>query len=377
MQDDQRIIHLWQETLKQAFLTNATDVHIESLEDATLIRFRIDGELRAFRRLKVSHHEHLCAHIKVLASLDIAEKRLPQDGRLCFPIDLNHGESSATPTSFEIDCRISTLPTVYGEKIVVRLLTSNARPLHLDQLGYDPQQLDLVRSALRAPQGLILITGPTGSGKTVTLYTCLNVLNDGTKNISTVEDPPEIRLPGINQVAINEKSGMDFPKALRAMLRQDPDVIMIGEIRDQVTAQMALQAAQTGHLVLASLHTNSAMATITRLLFLGCERDVLAQSLLLITAQRLLRQKCQACANSVKNCTSCQNTRYVGRMAVHEVLPVYCAIQEAIENSSSLTKMLAIAKSLGMKTLLQQAQLLIQQNRTTEIEVASKIGVLH
>ena len=375
MQDDQRIIHLWQETLDQAFLDNATDIHVEAQEEFTHIRFRIDGHLRTYRRIKVSFHEHLCAHIKVLAQLDIAEKRLPQDGRLQFIFTQVNDSHQTRAISNKIDCRVSTLPTVYGEKIVVRLLTNSYGQFRLEQLGYDAQQIIDVRSCLNAPQGLILVTGPTGSGKTLTLYTFLALLNDGSKNISTVEDPPEIMLSGINQVAVNEKSGMDFPKSLRAMLRQDPDVIMIGEIRDAITAQTALQAAQTGHLVLASLHTNNCVSTITRLRHLGCEHDVLAQSLLLVTAQRLIRKICTGCIAHQPDCSQCNNTRYSGRFAVHEVLKMNPVMRTSIEKNECPNELLKFAELQGMTTLSAQGDLLVKNGRTTASEVLSKIGV--
>jgi len=371
MQDDQRIIHLWQETLEHAFLEKATDVHIEAQEEFTHLRFRVDGSLRTYRRIKVTYHEHLCAHIKVLAQLDIAEKRLPQDGRLNFTPNTT-GVVKMNP--HKIDCRVSTLPTVYGEKIVVRLLTNSLGNLRLEQLGYDSEQLFKVQSSLNAPQGLILVTGPTGSGKTLTLYTFLTLLNDGTRNISTVEDPPEIMLSGINQVAVNEKSGMDFAKSLRAMLRQDPDIIMIGEIRDAVTAQTALQAAQTGHLVLATLHTNSCVSTITRLRYLGCEKDVLAQSLLLVTAQRLLRKRCTYCSANGTSCNYCKNTGYLGRFAVHEVLKLDSEIRSAIESEVYANDLLKLAQDQGMNSLLKQSETYVRNGITSADEVLSKIG---
>ncbi len=371
MQDDQRIIHLWQETLEQAFLEKATDVHIEAQEEFTHVRFRVDGSLRTYRRIKVTYHEHLCAHVKVLAQLDIAEKRLPQDGRLNFIPTI-----AAKTNPQKIDCRVSTLPTVFGEKIVVRLLTNSYGNLRLEQLGFDSEQLLKVQSSLNAPQGLILVTGPTGSGKTLTLYTFLTLLNDGTKNISTVEDPPEIMLSGINQVAVNEKSGMDFAKSLRAMLRQDPDIIMIGEIRDSVTAQTALQAAQTGHLVLATLHTNSCVSTITRLRYLGCEKDVLAQSLLMVTAQRLLRKRCTFCTSIGTSCNYCKNTGYLGRFAVHEVLKLDTEIRSAIESEVYANDLLKLAQEQGMNSLLTQSELYVKKGLTTTSEVLSKIGYI-
>lgn len=377
MQEDQRIIHLWQETLDQAFLEKATDVHVEAQEEFTLIRFRIDGNLRTYRRIKGGFHEHLCAHIKVLAQLDIAEKRLPQDGRLQFTPEQMvgaNGANDAKTIHHIIDCRVSTLLTVHGEKIVVRLLTHPNGQFRLEQLGYDAQQINDVRSSLHAPQGLILVTGPTGSGKTLTLYTFLALLNDGSRNISAVEDPPEILLSGINQVAVNEKSGMDFSKSLRAMLRQDPDVIMIGEIRDAVTAQTALQAAQTGHLVLASLHTNNCVSTITRLRNLGCEQDVLAQCLLLVTAQRLIRKICTACSAHQPNCPECKNTRYSGRFAVHEVLKMNSMIRNSIENNQCPNELSKLAEMHGMRSLSAQGHLLVKSGKTTASEVLSKIG---
>jgi len=365
MEDDQRIIHLWSETLLAAYSKNATDIHIEPHQDKTLIRFRVDGSLFAFKQLHATHHDHLSAHIKVLANLDIAEKRLPQDGRLSFYLKRD---------STHLDCRIATVPTIYGEKIVVRLLTNTNQTLHIDHLQFDPWQLQQVKNALLSAQGLILITGPTGSGKTSTLYSCLTYLNNSTRNISTVEDPPEIRLAGINQISLNEKAGFYFPKALRALLRQDPDVIMIGEIRDFETAQIALQAAQTGHLVLASVHTNNSVATISRLHHLGCEKDVLANSLLLITAQRLVRKICQHCLLASQPCNYCSNVGYIGRMAIHEVMPFDFTIRQLIQDSNHLYKALSHAKDLGMLDLWSQGMSRVEQGLTSQQEIIAKIG---
>jgi len=369
IQNDSTIIHLWQEILQIAISQRATDIHIEAHQLSTLIRFRIDGDLVTHKKISASSHDHLIAHIKVSSKLDIAEKRLPQDGRFSFITELNHSHKT------NVDCRVSTLPMIYGEKIVVRLLPHSDENLHISNLGFDDWQLKAIQSLLEFPQGLILITGPTGSGKTLTLYSLLKSLNNGSRNISTVEDPAEIKLAGINQVSINEKVGLDFPKALRALLRQDPDIIMIGEIRDECTAKIALQAAQTGHLVLGTLHTNSCIATLSRLNNLGCNTDLLASSLLGITAQRLIRKRCTKCIVSLSsNCSFCAGLGFRGRLAVHEVMPFYPKMRQMLNTSYHPCDLLTLAKSYGMRELFENASHLVSLGVTTQKEIESKIG---
>jgi type IV pilus assembly protein PilB len=291
---------------------------------------RVDGHLILGSSYPIDLHERLLTRIKMLARLDIAEKRLPQDGRLSI------GHDFSAPN---IDCRVSILPTLYGEKAVVRILPSKIEELTLDQLGFLPEQLRIFRSAIHQANGLILVTGPTGSGKTRTLYSCLSELNQVHRNLCSVEDPIEIRLPGVNQVAYHPKAGLDFPTIIRALLRQDPDVIMIGEIRDSATAHLAIQAAQTGHLVLSTLHTRNAIGAITRLHNLGIHSESLDSCLHCVSSQRLIRKRCQ-CQINVKTaaCIICKGTGYFSRLGVHEVLNLgalknlgsdYCKMHDA------------------------------------------------
>ncbi|GAL36300.1 type IV fimbrial assembly ATPase PilB [Vibrio maritimus] len=284
-QDDSPVSRFIHQVLMDAVRKKASDIHFEPYEHLYRIRLRCDGILIETHQPATQLSRRLAARIKILAKLDIAERRLPQDGRLKLRLSEN-----AT-----IDMRVSTLPTMWGEKIVLRLLDGNSANLDIDQLGYNALQKSLYLAALKKPQGMILMTGPTGSGKTVSLYTGLNILNTAERNVSTAEDPVEIHLDGINQVQINPKIGFDFSTALRSFLRQDPDVVMLGEIRDIETAEIAVKAAQTGHLVLSTLHTNSAAETVIRLKNMGVESVNLASSLSLIIAQRLARKLCQHC----------------------------------------------------------------------------------
>lgn len=370
MSDDNQIVQLWRDVLGFAIQDLATDIHIEPGEEATLIRFRVDGVLHAHRWLESCWHDHLIAHIKILARLDIAEKRLPQDGRLSF-----QDESGQL-----IHCRVSTLPTLSGEKIVVRVLHKPHGHLGIASLGFDAWQLEKLSEAVSSPQGLILVTGPTGSGKTITLYSCLAKLNDGSRNISTVEDPAEIYLSGTNQVSINEKSGLGFANTLRALLRQDPDVIMIGEIRDAETAKIALQAAQTGHLVLATLHTNDAIGALSRLVHLGCDLDLIAGTVHCITAQRLVRKFCSSCQGSGRNgsqkiCALCRGSCYSGRVAVHEVMPFNQVIRQQIRQGSDLSTIASLAQKSGMKSLFENAQNIVARGISSSQEIEASLGM--
>ncbi|QWE26895.1 GspE/PulE family protein [Polynucleobacter sp. AP-Ainpum-60-G11] len=310
---DSHIIRAWHDIAVNALNTRATDIHIEARTQETVVRTRIDGRLELQNQFPIDLHERLITRIKILARLDIAEKRLPQDGRLVIGYDFSRPN---------IDCRVSILPTLHGEKAVIRILPSRLDELDLDQIGLLPEQLQTVQAAIAQTNGLILVTGPTGSGKTRTLYSYLSALNQVQRNICSVEDPIEIRLPGVNQIAYHPKAGLDFATIIRALLRQDPDVIMIGEIRDTESAQLAIQAAQTGHLVLSTLHTRNAMGALTRLKSLGIDQESIESCLRCVSSQRLIRKRCKQC-NAIPQkapCDLCKGSGYFGRIGVHEVL---------------------------------------------------------
>jgi type IV pilus assembly protein PilB len=313
--DDSLIIRTWYEIAAYALDARASDIHIEAGAQATLIRIRVDGLLQIQSHYPIEFHDRLITRIKVLARLDIAEKRLPQDGRLCI------GHNFSKPN---IDCRVSILPTLHGEKAVVRILPSCVEELDLQEIGLLSEQLEIFQQALSQSNGLILVTGPTGSGKTRTLYSCLHQLNQNHRNLCSIEDPIEIRLAGVNQVAYHPRAGLDFPTIIRALLRQDPDVIMIGEIRDAATAQLAIQAAQTGHLVLSTLHTRNACGAVPRLNNLGIDQESIKSCLLSVSSQRLVRKTCSQCLGlkvaSKVPCSSCKGSGFLGRIGVHEVL---------------------------------------------------------
>ena len=310
---DSHIIRSWHDIAVNALNNRPTDIHIEARTQETVVRTRIDGQLELQNQFPIDLHERLITRIKILARLDIAEKRLPQDGRLVI------GHDFSRPN---IDCRVSILPTLHGEKAVIRILPSRLDELDIDQIGLLPEQLQIVQAAIAQTNGLILVTGPTGCGKTRTLYSYLSALNQVQRNICSVEDPIEIRLPGVNQVAYHPKAGLDFPTIIRALLRQDPDVIMIGEIRDTESAQLAIQAAQTGHLVLSTLHTRNAMGALTRLKSLGIDQESIESCLRCVSSQRLIRKRCKQC-NAIPQkapCDLCKGSGYFGRIGVHEVL---------------------------------------------------------
>ena len=288
--DDAPVVSYVQQLLEKAVAMKASDLHFEPYEHHYRVRMRIDGELREMATPHMALKDRLASRLKVLSRLDIAEKRLPQDGRM--KLHLGDGRS--------LDLRISTLPTLFGEKLVVRILDSAQAQLDLTRLGYEPEDLARLILAIRAPHGMVLVTGPTGSGKTQSLYACLNMLNTSEVNIATVEDPCEIQLAGINQVNVQDKPGLSFAVALRAFLRQDPDILMVGEIRDLETAHIAVQAAQTGHLVLSTLHTNDAPGTLVRLRNMGLAPYNIAASVTLITAQRLVRCLCVHCKQATQ-----------------------------------------------------------------------------
>jgi type IV pilus assembly protein PilB len=383
--EDAPVVRFLQKMLIDAINMRASDLHFEPYELNYRVRFRVDGELREITQPPVAIKDKLASRIKVISRLDIAEKRVPQDGRM----KLKFGNRA-------IDFRVSTLPTLFGEKIVIRILDPSSAKLGIEALGYEKAEKDRLLAAIQRPYGMVLVTGPTGSGKTVSLYTCLNILNQPGVNISTVEDPAEINLPGINQVNVNEKAGLTFATALRAFLRQDPDVIMVGEIRDLETADIAIKAAQTGHLVMSTLHTNDAPTTLTRLRNMGVAPFNIASSVILITAQRLARRLCENCKqpanypreallkagfkeseldNSWKpyravGCSSCNNG-YKGRVGIYQVMPISEEIQRIILADGSAMDIAAQAQKEGVRDLRQAGLLKVKLGVTTLEEVIS------
>ncbi len=364
-------ILLLQHILEDAIARYASDVHFEPQQQHFQIRLRIDGILYKTQQPPMQLAQAITSRLKILAECDIAERRLPQDGRFTF----------STQNGQTRDCRLNCCPTIYGEKLVVRLLDAHRKLLNLEELGLEAQAQHILTAAIKQPQGLMLVTGPTGSGKTLTLYTLLNLLNSDTRNISTVEDPVEIKLPGINQVNVNRKAGLTFAKTLRAFLRQDPDIIMVGEIRDQETADIAIRAAQTGHLVLSTLHTNSAAETLTRLLNMGIEAFNIASAVHTIVAQRLIRKRCQHCRTLQKNsqdpkilanqATQCEHCiqGYQGRMGIFEVMPISLQLKELILNRNNAETLFKQAQQEGMQTLWQAAQNKVQNGITSLEEI--------
>jgi type IV pilus assembly protein PilB len=364
--DDAPVVRFFHKMLVDAIRMGASDLHFEPYEFNYRVRYRIDGELREIASPPPAIKEALASRIKVLSRLDIAEKRVPQDGRM----KLRVGPDKV------IDFRVSTLPTLFGEKIVIRILDSSSARMGIEALGYEPEEKQRLLDAIGRPYGMILVTGPTGSGKTVSLYSCLNLLNKPGVNISTAEDPSEINMPGINQVNVNEKAGLSFATALRAFLRQDPDIIMVGEIRDLETADIAIKAAQTGHLVLSTLHTTDAPTTLTRMRNMGIAPFNIASSVILITAQRLARRLCAKCKTPVDiprealidagydenevdgswvpygpvGCGACNNG-YKGRVGIYQVMPVSEEIQRIILADGSALEIAEQAKAEGVRSL--------------------------
>lgn len=364
--DDKPIVAYVNQLLSEAIKIKASDIHFEPFDKYFRVRFRIDGILHEASRSPIQSAGQLIARLKILANLDIAEHRLPQDGR--FKITLTKNQA--------IDFRISTCPTIYGEKVVLRILDPDAMPLDIKLLGMEEAQAALYLKAIHDPQGIILVTGPTGSGKTVSLYTALNLLNSIQKNICTIEDPIEIYMEGINQVHMNAKTGLTFAKAMRAFLRQDPDIIMVGEIRDLETADIAIKAAQTGHLVLSTIHTNSAPMTIVRLANIGLAPYNIASTVSLIIAQRLLRKLCKHCKKvekiskdilleqgfseadtqatiySAGQCSKCTNG-YKGRVGIYEVMPISSTMRDCIVRNADGTQLTEQARKEGILSLRQ------------------------
>jgi type IV pilus assembly protein PilB len=365
--DDAPVIKLVNLILKDAITKRASDIHIEPYEKDFRVRFRIDGVLYEVMKPPMKLKNAIISRVKIMSQLDISERRLPQDGRI--KIKLGGGK--------EMDFRVSVCPTLFGEKIVMRLLDKSNLQLDMTKLGFDPEPLKWFKEAIDRPYGMVLVTGPTGSGKTTTLYSALAALNDPTTNVSTAEDPVEFNFAGINQVQMQESIGLNFAAALRSFLRQDPDTIMIGEIRDFETAEIGVKAALTGHLVLSTLHTNDAPGTVSRLLNMGIEPFMVTASLNLILAQRLLRRLCQSCKKVVENvdeqalidagipadkigsftlyekggCKECNDRGYRGRVAVYEVMPFWDGLKEIVINGASAAELKQEAIRLGMQTL--------------------------
>ncbi|HOI52054.1 type IV-A pilus assembly ATPase PilB [Azonexus caeni] len=388
--DDAPVVKFIQKILLDAINDGASDIHFEPYEKYYRIRFRVDGMLREVATPPLAIKEKIASRIKVISRLNIAEKRVPQDGRMKLVISKSRA----------IDFRVSTLPTLQGEKIVLRILDPTSATLGIEALGYEPDQKAILLDAINRPYGMVLVTGPTGSGKTVSLYTCLNILNKDGVNIATAEDPAEINLPGINQVNVDDRAGLTFPVALKAFLRQDPDIIMVGEIRDLETAEIAIKAAQTGHMVLSTLHTNDAPQTLTRLMNMGVPTFNIASSILLITAQRLARRLC-TCKQAIKvpeqalldagfkaedldgswtlygpgSCERCKGTGYKGRVGIYQVMPISEAMQRLIMSGATSLDLAEQAKQEGVRDLRESGLLKVKQGLTSLEEVLSTTNI--
>jgi len=388
--DDAPVVRYLQKIMLDAINQGASDIHFEPYEKYYRIRYRRDGILSEVAQPPMAIKDKVASRIKVLSRLDISEKRVPQDGRMKMVLSKNRA----------IDFRVSTLPTLYGEKIVMRILDPTSAQLGIEALGYEPWQKELLMNAVQRPYGMVLVTGPTGSGKTVSLYTCLNILNKPDVNISTAEDPAEIQLPGINQVNVNDKAGLTFSAALKSFLRQDPDVIMVGEIRDLETADIAIKAAQTGHMVMSTLHTNDAPGTLTRLLNMGVAPFNVASSVILITAQRLGRKLC-SCKQPADipqevllaagftedqldgswkpyksvGCDICGGTGYKGRVGIYQVMPITDAMTRIILKGGDETDIADQARREGVLDLRQAGLLKVKSGLTSleEIEAVTNI----
>ena len=382
--DDAPVVKFLHKMLLDAIGARASDLHFEPYEHTYRVRFRVDGELREIASPPVAIKDKLASRIKVISRMDISEKRVPQDGRMKLKVGPDR----------VIDFRVSTLPTLFGEKIVIRILDPSSAKLGIDALGYEAEEKKRLLDAISRPYGMILVTGPTGSGKTVSLYTCLNLMNKPGVNISTAEDPAEINLPGVNQVNVNDKAGLSFAVALKSFLRQDPDVIMVGEIRDLETADIAIKAAQTGHLVLSTLHTNDAPTTLTRMRNMGIAPFNIASAVILITAQRLARRLCASCKKPLDipyealidagfkeedvdgswtpygpvGCSSCNNG-YKGRVGIYQVMPVSEDMQRIILADGSALEIAAQARKEGVKSLRESGLWKVRQGLTSLEEV--------
>jgi type IV pilus assembly protein PilB len=383
--EDAPVVKYIQKILLDAISAGASDIHFEPYEKFFRIRYRLDGILMEIAQPPLAIKDKVASRIKVISKLDIAEKRVPQDGRMKLVL----GKQKS------IDFRVSTLPTLYGEKIVMRILDASGIKLGIEALGYEPDQQEALMFAIGRPYGMILVTGPTGSGKTVSLYTCLNILNQPGINISTAEDPAEIQLPGVNQVNVNDKAGLTFAAALKSFLRQDPDIIMVGEIRDLETADISIKAAQTGHLVLSTLHTNDAPTTLTRLLNMGVAPFNVASSVIMITAQRLGRKLCPQCKKPEDippeallragfseadldgswqtfgpvGCDHCKGTGYRGRVGIYEVMPISDDMRQLIMRNGNALDIAAQAQKEGVRNLRQSGLLKVKQGMTSLEEI--------
>jgi len=388
--DDAPVVRYLQKIMLDAINVGASDIHFEPYEKYYRIRYRRDGVLYEVAQPPMAIKDKVASRIKVLSRLDISEKRVPQDGRMKMVLSKNRA----------IDFRVSTLPTLYGEKIVMRILDPTSAQLGIEALGYEPWQKELLLNAVQRPYGMVLVTGPTGSGKTVSLYTCLNILNKPDVNISTAEDPAEIQLPGINQVNVNDKAGLTFSAALKSFLRQDPDVIMVGEIRDLETADIAIKAAQTGHMVMSTLHTNDAPGTLTRMLNMGVAPFNVASSVILITAQRLARKLC-SCKQPADipqeallaagftedqldgtwkpfkpvGCDICGGTGYKGRVGIYQVMPITDAMTRIILKGGDESDIADQARREGVVDLRQAGLLKVKSGLTSleEVEAVTNI----
>ena len=355
------IINIVNKLFSDAVNSNASDIHIEPYFDYSSIRYRIDGKLKDILSPPKGIHSALISRIKIMSKLDITESRLPQDGKISLKI-----------SNKNYDVRVSTLPNAYGERAVLRILNKNDNFLSIEQIGMNLNDLSTFKKLIKRPNGLILVTGPTGSGKTTTLYSAINELNNTSNNILTVEDPVEYDLPGIGQTQINTKIDMTFANALRSMLRQDPDIIMIGEIRDNETAQIAIQAALTGHLVFATLHTNNAISSINRLLDMKVEPYLLASTLLTVISQRLIRKICGNCKNdepALSSCENCKKTGFKGRTAVYELLKINPELKELIHNKSDEKKIYKAAIENDFKKMMDNANDLIEKKIISKQEL--------
>jgi len=382
--DDAPVVRFLQKILIDAINQGASDLHFEPFEKFYRIRFRVDGVLRDIAQPPLAIKEKLASRIKVISKLDISEKRVPQDGRMKLVMSKTRS----------IDFRVSTLPTLFGEKIVMRILDGSQAQMGIEALGYDEDQKSTLLDAIQRPYGMVLVTGPTGSGKTVSLYTCLNILNKPGINISTAEDPAEINLPGVNQVNVNDKAGLTFPVALKAFLRQDPDIIMVGEIRDLETADIAIKAAQTGHMVFSTLHTNDAPATLTRLMNMGVAPFNIASSVILITAQRLARRLCtckqptsipdEALLEAGFNeedldgtwlpykpvgCERCSGSGYKGRVGIYQIMPITENMERIILSHGTAMEIEDQAQKDGVRNLRQSGLIKVKQGLTSLEEI--------
>jgi type IV pilus assembly protein PilB len=382
--DDAPVVKYVTKILLDAINGGASDIHFEPYEKFYRIRYRTDGILYDVAQPPLAIKEKIASRIKVVSKLDISEKRVPQDGRMKLTLSKTRA----------IDFRVSTLPTLFGEKICMRILDPSSATLGIDALGYEPEQKEHLLNAISRPYGMVLVTGPTGSGKTVSLYTCLNILNKPGINISTAEDPAEINLPGVNQVNVNDKQGLTFAAALKAFLRQDPDIIMVGEIRDQETGEISIKAAQTGHMVLSTLHTNDAPQTLTRLMNMGIAPFNIASSVILVTAQRLARKLC-SCKQPVDipeealkragyrdddldgtwqpfgpaGCEVCKNTGYKGRVGIYQVMPISEEMERIIMKNGTAIDLADQAAREGVKDLRQSGLIKVKKGLTSLEEI--------